>query len=575
MRFTKKSLLSFVILLTLAFSLVPGSRAAYTAPVSTLRVGLYYNNNGTTQKSFPSANLQNASGHGWGYEFGYFDENRKFVSVGAVVDDTNKITMMMDKNMVYDASTRSYKEGTEGSAVVGCFHIELSESFENYETAKAVADALETDENVFIKYSSGLYYVCVGSYISSELASSAIEEQALGVSCGVTEGTAYTVTVTETGTNRILFEFDYGTKHYLAVMPRSENGEKTVTYYKNLTYYGAFAYVREYRGNLTVVNYVDIEDYVKGLLPSEMSASWPVEALKAQAVCARTYAMSYLNKHGSQGFDLCNTTDCQVYEGTSKATANSDRAADETAGMYLTYNGKLCETYYYASNGGASENSENVWTYARPYLVGVIDPYEADIAGSVSGYNWETVYTGDQIAARLRNRGYSCSTIVKFDILEFTPTGNVLRIRFTDSTGKTFTFSKENCRLVLGLRSQRYTIEGVSPNSNTYFVNSASEVISGLLSELFGIGKGGVDSLVSGDVYAISGKGSVDKITGTDSATSTGSTFVISGSGHGHNVGMSQWGAYSMAKYHDMTYEDILTFYYQNSEITYSVSENS
>ena len=569
-----KILLACTVMLSMLFSFAPRTKADYSAPTNTIKVGLYYKDNGVTQKSFTSANLQNASGKGWGYELGYFNEKREFVSVGAVIDSTNKISMMMDKNLYYDAATRSYKEGTEGDVVIGCFHIELDEGFDDYESAEETAKRLDVEENVFIKYSDGTFYVCIGSYTAREDAVAASVALDIDDERSITEGTGYTVTVAETGTDRILFEFDCGTKYSLGVMPRSENGEKTVTYYKNLTYYGAFSYVRAYRGSITVVNYVDVEDYVKGLLPSEMSASWPLEALKAQAVCARTYAMINLNKHASQGFDICNTTDCQVYEGTSKATENSDRAAEETAGMYLTYEGKLCEAYYYSCNGGASENSENVWTYARPYLVGVVDPYEADVAPSLSSYNWQTVYTGDQIAARLRSRGYSCADIVKFEILEFTPTGNVLRIRFTDSAGKTFTFSKENCRLVLGLRSQRYTIGDATPSSNTFFVNSAAEVISGLLSDFFGIGSGGVDSITGDDVYAISGTGSVDKITGSNSASMSGTTFVITGSGHGHNVGMSQWGAYSMAKYHDLTYEDILAFYYQNSEISYSAPEN-
>lgn len=574
MRSATKKLLIFVLALALTLTgaspLATGASAAYTAPTSTIRVGLYYTSGSTTQKSFASANLQNATGYGYGYELGYFDENREFVSLGAVIDSTNVISMMMDKNMYYDSSTRSYIEGTSGSIVVGCFHVMLTASFPDYATAQAVADTIDTTENVFIKFSDGSFYVCIGAYTSSADASAAITSLALSYSCTVTEGTGYTVTVTETGTNHILFEFDYGGTYSLAVMPLSISGEKTVTYFKNLTYYGAFAYVREYRGNLTVVNYVDIEDYVKGLLPSEMSASWPLEALKAQAVCARTYAMFYLNKHASQGFDICNTTDCQVYAGTSKATANSDQAADETAGMYLTYNGALCETYYYSSNGGASENCENVWLYARPYLVGVEDPYEADVADSISNYYWTATFTGSQIATRIASRGYSVSEIVKFEILEFTDMGNVLRIRFTDSNGKTFTFSKEDCRLLLGLRSQRYTIDGTTNASNVFYVNSSSNIITGLLSELLALGSGGLASIISGDVYAISGSGSVDKISGTSTASSTGSTFVITGSGYGHNVGMSQWGAYSMAKYHGKTFDEILAFYYQNSVLSYS-----
>jgi stage II sporulation protein D len=108
-----------------------------------------------------------------------------------------------------------------------------------------------------------------------------------------------------------------------------------------------------------------------------MSPSWPLEALKAQAVCARTYVMAS-RKHS--GFDVCTTECCQVYQGIGRANATTDMAVDQTAGQYMTYNGELCVAYYSSSDGGATENSENVWNEAIGYLRGVVDPYEADIA---------------------------------------------------------------------------------------------------------------------------------------------------------------------------------------------------
>lgn len=568
-----KKIITLGLIAAIAMTLVPcaGATETYTAPTDTIRVGLYYTGGGTTTKSFTSANLQNATGYGYGYELGYFDENREFVSLGAYIEDTNVISIMIDRNVYYDSSSRSYIEGTAGSIEVGCYHIQLDDTFEDYESAYAVAQELtSTGLNTFVKYDTGLFYVCLGDYISSSAAASAAQSIELGYSYGLTSGTAYTVTVTETGTDRILFEFDYGATYSIGVVPIPDNDNKTLTYYKNVKYYGAFSYVRAYSGNITVVNYVNIEDYVKGVLPYEMIASWPIEALKAQAVSVRTYAMANLNKHRSLGFDICNTNDCQVYGGTSSANENTDRAAEETAGMYLTYDGSLCETYFYSSNGGASESSENVWTTELPYLRGVIDPYEAAIADSISNYNWSVTYTGAQLAAKLKSAGYSCSAIVKFEITEFTPTGNVKRIRFTDSNGKTFTFSKEDCRIFLGLRSQRYTINGVTPSSNNIYINSALNFITSLLSDLFAIGSGGTSSVTNGDAYAITGSGAVESITGSASAAASGNSFVITGSGWGHNVGMSQYGAYSMAEYYDKTYDEILSFYYTGAVISYS-----
>lgn len=565
----KKLLKCFVALLmivSVTLSLVPSASASYVAPNNTIKVGLYYTPDGSsTQKAFTSANLQNQTGYGYGYELGFFDSNRVFNSIGAYILDTNAITAVMDKNIYYDYSSRSYKQGTEGSIVVGCYHIQLDTAYYDFATAQAAASTF-TSVNAFVKYANGVFYVCAGHFLNAEDATAVAADLGIQQTYTITSGTAYTVALVQTGTDRILFEFDYGTAYDLAVRPLCDSGVKARTYHRGYIYYGDFSFRRNNGGSITVINYVNIEDYVKGLLPYEMSSSWPIEALKAQAVCARTYATAKLNNHGSSGFDICNTTCCQVYRGVSSATANTDAAVDATAGVYLTYNGELCETYFMSSDGGATENSENVWTKARPYLRGVVDPYEAAVAQQISNYNWTYTYTGDQLAEKLRNKGYSCSTIHKFEVLQFSDTGNVVKVRLTDVNGKEFTFSKDNCRIVLGLRSLRFTVNGIKPEGNSIYINSPFSFVTELIHNLFAVGGGGVGSLTSGEVYAITGTGEIEKIGGAEIMHNT---FVISGSGYGHNVGMSQWGAYSMAKHYMLTYTDILTFYYTGAQLTY------
>jgi stage II sporulation protein D len=571
MRNWLKTSAALFLIAVFALLLLPANvDAAYTAPVSIVKIGLY---NDST-KNYASANLQNVSGSGYGYELGYYNSDREFISLGAKITDTNTITMMMDRNMSYSSSSNSYSEGTSGSVVVGCYHIRLDAGYLDYASAKAVADTF-TSVNAFVRYEKGTFYVLVGAYTSSSAATAAAEALEIGSEYTINSGTSYTVTVVETGTSNVLFEFDYGTTYNLAVHPLSQSDEKTITYFKGYKYYGDFVYWRNTGGNLTVINYVNVEDYVKGVIPYEMSSSWPVEALKAGAVCARTYVMANLNKHRVSGFDICNTTDCQVYRGTNSASANSNSAVEGTTGQYLTYDDALCQTYYYSCNGGASENSENVWTAKLAYLRGVEDPYEARISSNISNYNWKVTLTGDQIATKLKNKGYSCSTIVKFEITQFTEMGNVYKITFTDSNGKQFSFSKEATRTLLGLRSQRYTVNGqtVTASSNDIYVNSSTGVLSGDLESSYAVGDSGTAQLPSGSVYAITGTGTIETVDGSSSGSgvsASGKSFVINGSGYGHNVGMSQWGAYSMAKYYSKTYKDILGFYYTNSVISTS-----
>lgn len=540
-------LLSAILLSTSFFGYTKAE--AYTPDYTTLKIGLYYGSS-----TLSSANLQNVTGRGSGYEYGLYDNNRNYTSLNGGTSEI-KISILRDRNMYYDASSNSYKEGTEGSVVVGCFHIQFNTAYTTFDEAAAAAAPYTTG---FVKYSNGVYYACAGNYLSFDEATAGISSNGL-TGCSVTSGTSSTVTVVKTGTNTILFEFEHGNAYYMVVMPVSTDGTKCQTWFKGYRYYGAFQYPRYDGGKLTVYNCVNIEDYVKGVIPYEMSSSWPIEALKAQAVSARTYVMT---SHRHSGFDVCTTIDCQVYRGVGLANETTDRAVDETAGKYITYNGEPCNAFYSASDGGATENSENVWIATVPYLRGVIDPYEADIVNKVYNYNWTVTYTSSEITARLQSKGYSNGTIVDIAITQFTEMGNAYKVTLTDINGRKFTFTKgSSIRSALGVKSIRFTINGAGVPDDVY-VNSATGKISGGLETSYAIGGSGVSAILgNNNVYAITGSGETVEI-GGDTTTSTPGVFTITGSGNGHNVGMSQWGAYSMAKYHNKTYEEILKFYF-------------
>ena len=551
--------LGVILILTVAIllSAMPAA-VAYTPSYSTIKSGIYYGSG-----ALAAANLENYSGNGSGYTFGYFNSDRDFVSFGATTSET-QISMLRDRNMYYSSSSNSYNPGTDGSVVVGCYHVQLATGYSSYSSAKSVADSYTGG---FVKYSYGTFYVCVGNYTTSSDASAAAS--ALGAG-SVTAGNEYTITVVVTGTSRILFEFEYGTTQYLGVMPRTVEGRKSQTWFKGYRYYGGFQYGRMTGGDITVINYVNIEDYLKGVLPYEMSNSWPIEALKAQALCARTYVATHFNAHRSSGFDVCTTDCCQVYRGNNSANSTTDAAVDQTAGKYVLYNGSPCETYYMSADGGATENSENVWVATLPYLKGVIDPYEADVYSKTS---WTVTYTRDELTARMRNRGYDCSTIVSIEITQYTAVGNVYSIKLTDSNGKTFTFSKSNIRSALGVDSIRFSINGVnggpSGTKRDVYVNDSGSILGTDMADAYAVGSSDTSVLGSNTVYALTGSGEVESIEAGSSNTGGGGTgpivadkFVITGSGRGHNVGMSQWGAYSMALYHGKTYEEIIKFYF-------------
>jgi stage II sporulation protein D len=149
-------------------------------------------------------------------------------------------------------------------------------------------------------------------------------------------------------------------------------------------------------GSLNAVDAVPVDQYVKGVIANESPASWPQAALRAQAVAARSYALS-VQVHGN-GFDLYDDTSSQVYEGIDSETAATNRAAAATRGQVVTYGGKIAQTYFSACSGGHTESVQNVFFGpAIPYLVGVVDPYDY----YCPLHSWTLRFSGPEISGRL------------------------------------------------------------------------------------------------------------------------------------------------------------------------------
>lgn len=124
-------------------------------------------------------------------------------------------------------------------------------------------------------------------------------------------------------------------------------------------------------GSLVVVNNLPLEDYMLGVVPSEMPSKWNYEALKAQAIAARSYAIANRGKRASRGYDLKDTPEDQAYGGASSETATTNSAVLETKGVVITYNKKVIPAYYSASAGGHTVNAGAVWNKDLPYLKSV------------------------------------------------------------------------------------------------------------------------------------------------------------------------------------------------------------
>ena len=548
-----------------------------------VRVGLAYGSG-----ALVNANLENNTGYGSGYRMGYFDDGLDFVELARTDEDETQITMVKTQNTWVNGT--SYSNSDNGGDVIGCYHVLVESGYRSYE--QAAADAQEYRDG-FVAWIDGDYQVRAGSYTSRQEAEDAA--QSLG---GTVAGTSsYAVNVTRTGTAEILFQFDGGDDLALGVMPDVTGADTVRTWFKGYRYYGGFRYERIGGGDLTVVNIVDLETYIKGVVPYEMSNSWPLEALKVQAVCARSYA--YINihsgKHTSYHFDVCNTTDCQAYYGAGtnsssyQANERTDQAVDETAGKYAWYDGQVIEAFYSSSHGGASESVYNVWGSSLeqyPYLCGVEDPYEADMASQNSYSSWTVSYTSSELAQRLQARGYNASSGIASLTLTYSDLGNVIQVRVTYGNGESNDLKPTSIRSVFGVSSIRFTVNGQSVSSGAGTSSSgggltangsASLDSQGTYTVISGSGslsQAGLDGL-----YAISGSGSVtpaeDAASGGGSGTDTpagtqvtvsGSSYIFQGSGNGHQLGLSQYGARAMAE-RGFTYDEIIEFYYPGTYV--------
>lgn len=465
----KNKLLTLFFVVTF-FALTAPAASAVTNGI--VKVGLRYGSS-----ALASANLENAEGTG--YEFGYYDEDRRFVALG------------------------------------------------------------QTDVTTITMSPSG------GS----------------------------TVTVTRTGTSEVLYE------HSDSDRPLGVRPFGTITWFKGYRYAGGFEYVPESAGSLKVINVVDLEDYVKGVVPYEMPGDWPLAALEAQAVCARTFVQGH-NKHlRDEGFDVCNGVDCQVYNGRgtgrNEPSADSDRAVENTAGLCIYYNGTLVQdAVYHSSDGGATEDGANVWGTETGYLKGKTDPYEAQT--TVPNNSYSVTYTAGELSWILDQKGHSVGTVQDVYVSEYTPLGNVKQVTFV-GTGGTKTFTGDDCRMIFysstyqkSVSSMRFDINGRRGGTGGLSVNGTGQLASldgvsvisggGTVSTLWG---NSASAITSSGTVTVSGEGGQPQTAG--GGTRDGN-FVITGTGNGHNVGMSQYGAKAMAEL-GYSSQEILNFYYTDITI--------
>lgn len=330
------------------------------------------------------------------------------------------------------------------------------------------------------------------------------------------------------------------------------------------TYRGGFEFSNQADIGITVVNIVSVEDYLYSVVCREMSPSWPVEALKVQAVCARNFALGRINHHKQYGFDVCRTVCCQAYSTDADQSESVHTAVDETRGELLFYEDDLVQTVYSSSMGSSTENVKNVWGSSFPYLVSVENPYED--TENIHNGKWTKKLTTKRATEIMANAGYNIGDVISITALEYSDAGRVLKLKVQGTNGE-HTFERERCRTIFSeaTYSQKYTVtKGGASTYSVVKVATGSGTTDKTLSTVSVLSGNKTKSSLSGDFVTTNGK--AKKTYKTQKSEADPDTYIFTGEGWGHGVGMSQYGAKGMAEA-GFNYEEILTHYYSGTHL--------
>ncbi len=318
-------------------------------------------------------------------------------------------------------------------------------------------------------------------------------------------------------------------------------------------------------GNLfRVVNHLGVESYLASVIGSEMPKTWPIEALKAQAVAARTYALKRYRSKGN--FDIKADTFSQVYLGKESETHTTKLAANSTKTLVLTYKGKLINAVFHSSSGGQTESSGHVWKKQLQYLKSVKDYDDQN-----PKRKWELWFTPRELRTIFRNLG----NIQSIEILRKSPTGRVKEVAFVGTLGR-LKFSGDEIRKKLGLKSSlvsfdllpyppiihkdgTYQLSEISSKEQleTKLSTSSSDINRQLRSPKYLIDIPPLPPVIPPPPVAPA----------KSSFSGQGPYLYIRGRGAGHGVGMSQWGAKGLAQ-QGLGFRKILRHFYRGTRIT-------
>lgn len=335
---------------------------------------------------------------------------------------------------------------------------------------------------------------------------------------------------------------------------------------------------KEYR-KLNIINIIGIEEYLYGVLKKEISPRWPAEALRAQAVAARTFAIFNMNKYIDKGYNICASTNSQAYGGVNHEDPLTNKAVDETRGVIITYKDKPINAVYHSDSGGYTEDSENVWGSFLPYLRSVKSTFEEKV--SPPHHIWSYPINEKDLTKKLQEQGYTVNSVISIEPVNKSEAGRISELDFIADNNEVINMKTNDFRSLIGadlIRSTLFNIEVIGEEVNIAKDTEDKKEIEdeeeqgGSTKEILEKKKDWtikelLELMMKRKEEREKEREKLEKIPKVEIVKSSiPLTFIFSGSGNGHGVGMSQWGAYGMAL-QGYRYQDILKYYYQGIDI--------
>lgn len=222
-------------------------------------------------------------------------------------------------------------------------------------------------------------------------------------------------------------------------------------------YRGSMEIIEDGKGALTVINELDLEDYVMGVIAGEVPQDWPLEALKAQAIAARTFAVLKRTEARKRGdsYDLENTSFFQVYQGTERVNENIVKAVAKTRHEIATFKNAPIMAFFHSNCGGCTSKAVGVWSQNQPYL----QPVSCPFGNNGPHFRWRSEVPIPDMVRKLRSYGMNLSDIVRVSIVERDESERILQLSIMDADGQTKKMKGSVFRMALGpdvIRSTRF-----------------------------------------------------------------------------------------------------------------------